>query len=143
MIEEEAKRSRWPAISLLLLINLVAVSFLYSPGTEDMHVWQSWIDDISSYGLIGGFVRDGGLYPHNYPPLAFVILDAVARSADALGTSAFVVLKYSLLLFLFATSAVYYWFTRNLILSAALELALLLNTVPLGYIDIYFAPCLI
>ena len=143
MTEEDAKSSRWPAIWLLLLINLVAVSFLYSPGTEDMRVWQSWINDVSSFGLIGGFLRDGGLYPHNYPPLAFAILDAVARTADALHVSVFVILKCSLLLFLIATSAVYYWFTRNLILTAALELVLLLNTVPLGYIDIYFAPFLI
>jgi len=57
-----------------------------------MRVWQSWIDDISSFGLIGGFLHDGGLYPHNYPPLAFVILDAVMRCADALGTSVFVAL---------------------------------------------------
>src|SRR5436853_7224956 len=107
MIEEDAKSSRWPAISLLLLINLLAVSVLYSTGTEDMRVWQSWIDDISSFGLIGGFLHDGGLYPHNYPPLAFVILDAVMRCADALGTSVFVALKFSLFLFLVSASAVY------------------------------------
>jgi hypothetical protein len=51
--------------------------------------------------------------------------------------------KCALLLFLFNPSACFYWFTRNLILTAALEFALTLNSMGLAYLDIYFAPFLI
>ena len=114
IIKPEATAQRWSGIALLLLVSLIAVSFLYSPGLEDVRYWLYWVDEISRYGLIGGFAYTGGNYPHDYPPLAFVMLAAVARCADALGTNAFIVLKCSLLLFLFATSGCFYWFTRNL-----------------------------
>jgi hypothetical protein len=52
-------------------------------------------------------------------------------------------LKCSLLIFLIATAASFYWFSRSLILTAALEFSLILNSVALGYLDIYFAPFLI
>jgi hypothetical protein len=139
----EATAPSWSGIALLLLVSLIAASFLYSPGLEDVRYWLYWVDEISRYGLIGGFAHTGGDYPHDYPPLAFVILAAVARCAGALGTNAFIVLKCSLLLFLFATSVCFYWFTRNLILTAALEFSLLLNSTALGYLDIYVAPFLI
>ena len=139
----EATAPSWSGIALLLLVSLIAVSFLYSPGLEDVGYWLYWVDEISRYGLIGGFAHTGGDYPHDYPPLAFVILAAVARCADALGTNAFIVLKCSLLLFLLATAGCFYWFTRNLILTAALELTLVLSSVALGYLDIWFAPFLI
>jgi hypothetical protein len=143
MIKPERSASKWSAVVLILLVSLIATSFLYSPGTEDIHVWDYWIGEISSYGLINGFAHDGGRFPHDYPPLAFVMLAAVSRCAGALGTSAFIVWKCSLLLFLFATSGCFYWFTRNLVLTAALEFTLLLSSVALGYLDIWFAPFLI
>jgi len=139
----ETSAPKWSAVALILLVSLIAVSFLYSPGTEDIRIWNYWIDEISSYGLIGGFAHGGGAFPHDYPPLVFIMLAAVSRCADALSTSAFVVLKCSLLLFLFATSGCFYWFTRNLVLTAALEFTLLLSSVALGYLDIWFAPFLI
>src|SRR5712692_2671771 len=143
MIKPERSAPNWSAAALLLVVSLIATTFLYSPGTEDIRIWHYWIDEISSYGLIGGFAHGGGVYPHDYPPLVFVMLAAISRCADALGTSAFVVLKCSLLLFLFATSGCFYWFTRNLVLTAALEFTLLLSSVALGYLDIWFAPFLI
>jgi hypothetical protein len=89
--------------------------------------------------LTGGFAQSGT----DYPPLAFILLAAVSRSATAFGVTEFLALKCSLLLFLFVTGACFYWFTRNLILTAALEFALTLNSIGLAYLDIYFAPFLI
>jgi hypothetical protein len=129
----------WPAITFVTLVGLMAVSFFYSPGTVDVGLWGDWIREISAYGLIGGFAHT----LQDYPPLAWVLLAAVSRCAQLLGTDWFLVLKGSLLLFLFATCGCFYWFTRNLILAAALESTLLLNSVALGYLDIYFAPFLI
>jgi hypothetical protein len=75
--------------------------------------------------------------------VALIILATVARCADAFGITVFLALKWSLFIFLLATAASFYWFSRNLILTAALELSLILNSVALGYLDIYFAPFLI
>src|SRR5712671_3866152 len=94
---------------------------------------------MSAFGLIGGFVHSGT----DYPPLSLIILAAVSRCADAFGITIFMALKCSLLIFLIATGASFYWFSRSLILTAALEFSLILNSVALGYLDIYFAPFLI
>ena len=126
----------WPGIGLLLLVNLIAVSFFFSPGTGDVSIWETWMQKIDTDGLTGGFSNTGT----DYPPLAFVILAAVVRCVQVFGVTPLFALKCSILLFLFATSACFYWFTRNPLLTAALELSLILNSVALGYLDIYFAP---
>jgi len=137
--EPNSNRPNWSRIVLLLLANLIALSFLYSPGTGDVSIWRTWIDQMWAFGLVGGFVHSGT----DYPPLALIILATVARCADAFGIAVFLALKWSLFTFLLATAASFYWFSRNLILTAALELSLILNSVALGYLDIYFAPFLI
>jgi hypothetical protein len=137
--EPNLNRPHWSAIGLLVLANLIALSFLHSPGTGDVAIWRTWIDQISAFGLAGGFVHSGT----DYPPLSLIILATVSRCADVFGTTVFLSLKCSLLIFLITTAASFYWFTRNLILTAALEFSLILNSVALGYLDIYFAPFLI
>jgi hypothetical protein len=126
-------KSKWPAICLLVLVNLIAAGFLFSPGTEDVDTLSRWTQEITAHGVRGGFAH--GLA--DYPPLTFVFLAAIAQLAQAFGVSWFIVLKSSVLLFLVAISACFYWLTRNLILTAGLELALVLNSVALGYVDVY------
>ena len=124
---------------MLLLVNLIALSFFFAPGTGDVKVWAEWMREIDTNGLLGGYTHSDT----DYPPLAFVLLAGVSRSAAALEVPRFVVLKCSIFLFLFATTACFYSFTRNLVLTAALEFSLILNSVALGYLDVYFAPFLI
>ena len=137
--ESSAKSFGWPAVGLLLLVNLIAASFFFSPGTGDVGTWGHWMSEISESGLIRGYVQSDT----DYPPLAFVILAGVVKCAAAFGATPFVVLKSSLLLFLWIGAGCFCWFTRNLVLTVALELALMLNSMALGYLDIYFAPFLI
>jgi hypothetical protein len=137
--EPKAHRPNWSGIGLLLLANLIALSFLYSPGTGDVAIWRNWIDEMSAFGLVGGFVHSGT----DYPPLSLIMLETVSRGADAFGITVFLALKWSLFVFLITTAASFYWFSRDLILTAALEFSLILNSVALGYLDIYFAPFLI
>ena len=139
LAEPNPNRPNWPGIGLLLLVNLIALSFLYSPGTGDVAIWRTWIDQMSAFGLVGGFVHSGT----DYPPLSLIILETVSRCADVFGTTVFLTLKCSLLIFLIATAATFYWFSRNVVLTAALEFSLILNSVALGYLDIYFAPFLL
>jgi len=139
MSESDAKTSRWPAIGFLLLVNLIALSFFFSPGTGDVGTWARWMREIDASGVISGYAQSDT----DYPPLSFVFLASVSRSATALEVSRFVVLKSSILLLVFATTACFYSFTRNLLLTAALEFSVILNSVALGYLDIYFAPFLV
>lgn len=129
----------WPGFSLLLLVNLLALSFLFSPGTGDVSIWFTWMHEIASRGMIGGFSHTGT----DYPPFAFFVLAGVVGVAQTFAVSQFVVLKCTLLLFLVASAACFYAFSRNLLLTAALEASLILNSMGLGYFDIFFAPFLI
>jgi hypothetical protein len=129
----------WSGIALLVLVNLVALSLFFAPGSSDVEIWNNWMREISNSGLIGGYTHSDT----DYPPLAFGILSLVVKCAAAFGATPFVVLKCSLLLFLVATAVCFYWFTRNLILTAAFEFALVLSSMGLAYLDIYFAPFLI
>ena len=129
----------WPGLSLLLLVNLLAVDFLLSPGTGDVSIWFTWMNEIASRGVIGAFSHTGT----DYPPLCFFILGAVVGVAQTFAVSQFVVLKCALLLCLLASTAAFFAFTRNVLLAAALEASLILSSVGLGYLDIFFAPFLI
>lgn len=129
----------WPAFGLILLVNLLALACFLSPGTGDVSIWQRWMNEIASRGLIGGFSHTGT----DYPPFAFFVLAGVVAMAQALAVSQIVVLKAVLLLFLIATAASFYGFSRNLVLTALLEGSLVLSSVALGYLDVFFAPFLI
>jgi hypothetical protein len=63
MSGSDAKSLSWPAVGFLLLVNLIALSFFYSPGTGDVAIWETWMREISSYGVIGGFAHTGTDYP--------------------------------------------------------------------------------
>ena len=127
-------------IGLLLLVNLLAITCISSPGTGDVSIWETWMSKIDNDGLVNAFAHTIGT---DYPPLAIVILWAVVRVAQTFGTTQFLILKCSLLLFLLITSGGFYWFSRNFVLTAAFELSLILSSVALSYLDIYFAPFLI
>ena len=137
----KSNTSAWnlPGIGLLLLVNLIAASFFFAPGSSDVEIWSNWMREISNSGLISGYTHSDT----DYPPLAFGVLSLVVKCAAAFGASRFVVLKCSLLLFLLVTAACFYWFTRDLVLTGAFEFALVLSSMGLAYLDIYFAPFLI
>jgi hypothetical protein len=129
----------WTILASFILINLLALAFFFSPGTGDVSIWNNWMRQISEDGLIAGYRHSDT----DYPPLTFVLLAAVSRSAMTFGVPQLIVLKLSLFLFLLATSACFYFFTRNALLTAGLELGLIVSSMGLAYLDIYFAPFLI
>ncbi len=126
-------------IVLLLLVNLLALSFLSSPGTPDVTEFRRWISEMSAYGLSAGFAHSDA----DYPPVAFLILAAAAQVGHAFGLTELFSLKCSLLFFLLATTVVFYWYTRKVALTALLQFAVILSSIALGYLDIYFAPFLL
>jgi len=130
------------AALLILLVLLATVSFVNSPGTDDVALyWVPWAEHAADLGGPAGFARDEAQY--GYPPYGSVILASAVRLGRALGIGTFEALKWSLVVFLLAASALVWLWTRSVIVAALFGLALLLNSVALGYIDIYFAPTLI
>jgi hypothetical protein len=94
---------------------------------------------LAQRGLREGFARSGGIYP----PGTFLWLYAVIQGAGLFGVGHFLALKLSLAFALVLTSAVLWFWTRDLELAMACFLSLALNAVALGYTDAHFAPPLL
>jgi hypothetical protein len=116
----------------VFLLAIVALLPLYSNGTGDVLIWQGWIQALERDGFITGYIPV-------YPPLTWALLQVVAFSYHALNIDMFLAIKLSLVVFLLLTSGVFLLWTRNLLLTAFLHLSLVLSSVALGYLDIWFA----
>lgn len=126
-------------VLLFLFVIITGLGFLHSPGTFDVNDWQVWAKNADTEGLAAGFKANH----ENYPPLATVILVSALKAARLFGIGSFDSVKLAIFLFLCLTSFVFWLWTRDLLITAILHLSLLLNSVALGYIDIFFAPSLI
>jgi hypothetical protein len=125
---------------LLFLLLLVTALFLPSPGTFDVtKSWLPWAANADRLGLVKGFAANDA----EYPPLTPAILLAAVRAFRSMGASPFQAIKLSIMLFLLATSLVFWLWTKDFWSAALLHVSLLLNSVALGYLDVYFAPSLL
>jgi hypothetical protein len=130
---------RIQTIALILGALLAGLIFVQSPGTTDVDIWRTWINHALARGVVDGFAANQA----DYPPLATAILYGATRIFDLYGLSVFIAIKLSILFFLWLTSFFFWLWTRDVKVTLILYFALLLNSVALGYIDIYFAPTLI
>ena len=136
-------------ILLVALAALIGLLFIQSPGTGDVNVWLQWTDNALTHGLIKGYATNN--YNADYPPLTFVILYSSNRFFSlfnltdfiSLKSTSFIALKLSILFFLWLSTFFFWLWTRDVKIALVLYFSLLLNSVALGYIDIYFAPSLI
>jgi Gpi18-like mannosyltransferase len=131
-------------VLLLLLANLIALSFLFSPGTGDVRIWKKWSRNTQALGLVEGYRANDS----DYPPLSSAILHGVARLARLFPSEtskpfSFAAFKLSLFAFLLATGLIFWMWTQNFAAAIFLQLSLILNSVALGYLDIYVAPPLL
>lgn len=124
---------------LFALVGLIALSFLHSPGATDVSAWMRWVHNVDTHGIVSGYAANEEMYP----PLSSVVLLIVAKASRLFRVDAFVGLKLSLGAFLLLTTIVFLKWTGSLPLAAMLMSALILNSMALGYIDVYFAPLLI
>lgn len=105
-------------------------------GTSDVRDKLDWMHNIASFGLVTGFrVSD-----NDYPPGTYLILAGVSRVAHWFLLDDLLAYKLSLLMFLALTGIVFSLWTQNSAMAAALQLALLVNSIVLGYNDVYFIP---
>jgi len=135
--------SKVESIHKTLLLGLVAVIsmvFFRSQGTHDINTWLTWGRHAYEHGIIEGYSMDGNLYP----PLANVLLWLSYSFAQTAGIAPIYLLKFSLLVFLLAATAIFYrWSNNNLPATLCFYGAMLLSSLGLGYLDIYFAPVLL
>ena len=116
-----------------------ALGFFTYYGTGDVDRKLKWMGNVRAYGLIEAYRR----IPDQYPPLTLTLLALMGHFGDALHLTDFVAFKLSLIVLFALTGAAFLWWRRDLLLAAALLLALLPNALALGYTDIYFAPTLV
>ena len=126
-------------VIIVVFTLLVSILFFENPGTNDVGIWLSWVANVTQYSLVEGYALNGA----DYPPFSSLILFWVGHIANSLHVDLFLAIKYSLLVTLCATSIVFYFWTRQLLLTIMFHFALLLSSVGLGYLDIYFVPWLI
>tara|TARA_S200000501_G_C20785136_1_gene726830 strand:+ start:1 stop:1254 length:1254 start_codon:yes stop_codon:yes gene_type:complete len=127
-------------VLLSLMLSVFSLTFLHSRGTHDRITWEHWAEKSNNFGFIKAYEMNSS---HSYPPLSFVILDFVGKVSKIFKIELFGGIKISITLFLFLTSICFFYFTKDIYLSLILHLSLLLNSISLGYIDVYFAPFLI
>jgi hypothetical protein len=126
-------------IFLAVLAGLFTLSFLHSPGTSDVQIWESWARNADHQGLRAGFAANQA----DYPPLTSALLFCAVRGLRPFGALTFLAIKISIALFLFLTSLLFWLWTKDLVATLILHAALTLNSVALGYTDIYTAPSLV
>lgn len=123
---------------LFILVTILALSFIHSPGTSDVSLWLRWTDFFIEKGIPEAY-ENGKFLTVNYPPLAYVILLNVRKLGNYFELSNFLALKTSIFLILVLTSLTFTAWTKNWINGMLLMLALILNTTALGYLDVYYA----
>ncbi|MBI4707810.1 MAG: hypothetical protein HY761_07805 [Candidatus Omnitrophica bacterium] len=134
---------------LIILLALITLSFFHSPGQGDVRFWLKWIETVDAHGPFMSFESRErtslGLeaLQEAYPPFASLISFSTAKLSHMFSTDYFTALKISLTFFLFLSSFIFWIWTRDFFITAIFHFSLLLNSVMLVYIDIYFVPTLI
>lgn len=127
-------------IALFALATLLALHFLASPGTGDVQDKLRWMRNIVAHGLVGGFQVSAD----DYPPGTYIVLAALTKVAPHFGIGSFIAYKLSIVVFLLLSGLIAWRWTRNAWFAIALQLALIVDSVLLGYNDAYFiAPLLL
>jgi glycosyl transferase family 87 len=124
---------------LLALALLVSLSLFHAPGTGDVDLWRRWMTNVHDLGLRAGYAANLA----DYPPGSSILLLGATRMADGFGLKRLAALKLSLFAFLWLTAVLVGLWSRSVRLAAATAFALMLNSVGLGYLDVYFAPTLV
>ena len=128
--------------ALAVLAALFCYILLFrSPGTSDVdEYWMYWTRLMRDHGVIGGYAA-----AHcDYPPLVFVLLHGIAHVATALRIDDFRTLKAAVELAAVGGGIVFWFWCRNLWLTAAFLIVVVINSAAQFYLDaFYLAPLLL
>lgn len=119
---------------------LVSILLFASHGMSDVDTfWLPW----THLGMTHGAVVAYRLAAADYPPLSQLMLTVSADFGRLVGLTPLLSLKVALFLGLFGSCAIVWKWTKRLDYAALLGLILVIPTLGLGYIDIFFAPALL
>lgn len=131
-----------PKFTVLLgwsFVLLLSLFFLNAKGTLDVKALLIWDGFLTREGITAGYEHSGT----DYPPFSLVLVHWAEQAGSAISLPSILALKWSIFVFLLATSLTVYGYTRSLLVAGVLQLGLLVNSVAQGYIDVYFAPFLV
>lgn len=138
---------------LLAITVLLSLFLLPASGTSDVGIWLRWSDIVNEQGLVQGYATSVGRFPANeyqyisgggeYPPLAYTILFTMRELSELIGLDAHGCLKVVILAFYWVTIGLVLALSRSALLAAGFGAAMLIPSVGLAYIDIFYAPFLI
>ena len=123
----------------LVLANVLAVLALPLPGTGDVGQFLRWTIKMQEWGLVEGY--HVGNNP--YPPLSPLWLAGAGWWARVTGLEPHAALKLLLFVMLVASAGIVLAWTRSLLFAGLFQLALVLNSAALGYLDVLFLPPLL
>ena len=118
---------------------LVVFFLILTPGPGNMVTWVNWANQANELGL----AEDYRINHDTYPPLTLLILFFVGKISHWFNLWIYTTIKFTIALFLLLSFVITLWVTRNAFLSLIMMTALLINSVGLGHLDIFFAPVLI
>ncbi|MBI5715311.1 MAG: hypothetical protein HZC38_18090 [Chloroflexi bacterium] len=121
------------SIFLFVFGLLVALLLINATGTGDFALWLKWMKTLHVEGLVSSYE----MFNADYPPLTHSILFAVDRLSYLLNMEPGIALKLSLWVSLALTSCIFAWRAKSISLATILMFCLMLNSVALGYLDIY------
>jgi len=126
---------------LFALTVFFTLAFFLSHGSPDVdRFWLNWMQLLADHPRF----RDGfDAIWADYPPLSILFLSGLQKLSMSFQWNVFVLLKSSVLIFLLATTGVYYYISRNIRTALLMHGMLLLSSIMLTYLDIYYAPCLL
>lgn len=125
----------WKWIALLIMV-MVSITFLNSPGTGDMNYWNTWLDYARQYGLREGFRMQMDVAP----PFGLILQIAMQRIWS--GLSNFAVLRLANTFYLFLSALVIHLLYKDAKVTLLSFWGLILSA-NLGYLDIELVPFII
>lgn len=122
-------------VLLWVLMAAFTLVIFRSHGTTDIKTWLGWALHTSEIGIIDAYAA----HPNYYPPLTITLLGFCQLVAEEISIAPVYIIKLSLLVFLAASTLLIYYFSKkNFLLTLLAYPALLLNSLGLAYLDLYF-----
>lgn len=125
-------------ILAILIVFILVYASLDSPGTGDYLYWIKWLNLIRENGVSLAFAKMND----NYPPLILLIINffefiSMGRLSD------FQIIKLSIVIMFLISLAMLYLWHSSVLETILFAFALCLNSLYLGYVDIYIVPFII
>jgi hypothetical protein len=126
-------------LALTVVALILPTIFIMQSGTGDTKIFLEWMDTMLQYGPIQGFTE----LHRDYPPLTPLVLYLIGGLANLISLDHFLAFKLSLLIGNWLVWWIMWRWSKHYWLSLGMYLGMILNTVIMGYSDVYIAVVLL